>query len=381
MRHVRDQPGDREGQRVHPVDDHHRDAQQGGLERRRPGRRHGCIAGRHRIVPPLAYEPAIEVGARHTRPLSAFLLRAQDPLHLVLHESRGDREQELQVAKLFLQPAPRAEHDMEVRAQFVPAAPREQRHGRPSRIETQGPERLLSRARGVDEFQQWMTDELDADTGPSVDLFLERQDDQHPIHHRDDLPDPALAPGPDLGADEVQDRHPRGSRLLRQSQVEIGIIDEQHEIGPIRREQDVPGFPVGAPDGTRAREHLEEAGHPDAPGIAKRAQTGRAHGRPADAGEPDVPGAGVRRPFRTGDDRLVPGARPARHRPHHQTAVKVARGFPRDDQDVRDAAAHGAAGPRGPAAVPARSLRASVSASSVRRSSAPWRACLFTSIA
>jgi len=150
---------------------------------------------------------------------------AQDLLHVVSCEGRRDGQKDLQVAELLAQTQRRRPHDPQMGAELVPAAPGEQRHGRPHRIEPQGAERLIPGEHRMDEIQERVADELHRNTRLPVDLLFERQDHQHPIDRPGDLLHPTLAPGPDLRADEIEDRHPGIPGMRRQAQVEVGIID------------------------------------------------------------------------------------------------------------------------------------------------------------
>src|SRR5712692_390663 len=77
-----------------------------------------------------------------------------------------------------------------------------------------------------------MADELDPHTGTPIELLLEGQDDEHTVDEAGDLPDPPLAPGPDLRADEVEDRDAGAARAARETEVEVGIVDQEDQIGP-----------------------------------------------------------------------------------------------------------------------------------------------------
>ncbi len=71
-----------------------------------------------------------------------------------------------------------------------------------------------------------------ADAVSPVELLLEREDAQHPVHVAGDLPDAALPPGPDGGAHVEHHRDAEPAELAREPQVEVRHVHQESGRGP-----------------------------------------------------------------------------------------------------------------------------------------------------
>ena len=103
-------------------------------------------------------------------------------------------------------------------------------------------------------------DPLDRDARALVDLFLEREDDEHAIGNPLHRLHPPRPPGPQLRTDVVDDGNAELAQRVREAEIEIGIVDGDEHIGLQRRR--VGDHP--AVDAVRARQHardFQEAGH------------------------------------------------------------------------------------------------------------------------
>jgi hypothetical protein len=59
-----------------------------------------------------------------------------------------------------------------------------------------------------------------------IEVHLERKQHEHVRHKLFELRDPSAAPGPDLRADVPDDRNLPSPELTRQTQVEIGKVNQ-----------------------------------------------------------------------------------------------------------------------------------------------------------
>src|SRR5688572_31018720 len=75
-----------------------------------------------------------------------------------------------------------------------------------------------------------MADERDRHARLAVERLLEREDHEQPRDGLADAVDSALAPGPDLGRDEVDDADAAAVQLAREPQVEVRIVDEDRDL-------------------------------------------------------------------------------------------------------------------------------------------------------
>jgi hypothetical protein len=136
-------------------------------------------------------------------------------------------------------------------------------------------------ARQIDER---MADELHVDAGVPVEGFLERKDHQHARHVTLHRPHASGPPRPQLRADVVDDRHAEPTHGSHQPEVEIGKIDGDEDVRPVR-----PRALRQPPDHRqRSRDDangLGEAGDRELPEVAEQARAGGAQTRPAEPGD------------------------------------------------------------------------------------------------
>jgi len=76
-----------------------------------------------------------------------------------------------------------------------------------------------------------MTDEIHFVAVFRVELFLEREEDDHLIHDLFDQFDSGRLPRPDLGTHVINDLDTEGFKFPGQAQIETGVINEDNRIG------------------------------------------------------------------------------------------------------------------------------------------------------
>ena len=77
-----------------------------------------------------------------------------------------------------------------------------------------------------------MSDELGVDVAGAVEGGFEGEDDEHAGDALLDPAETAALPGPELRADEVDDRDVEFFQLARETEVDVGEIDEDGDVGP-----------------------------------------------------------------------------------------------------------------------------------------------------
>src|SRR3989442_10866922 len=111
------------------------------------------------------------------------------------------------------------------------SAPREEPDHRCPIVDPEGAARRLTSRRRLQLVEERMADELHGHSGPAIQGRLERK---YGEHERDDSPDrldPAPAPRPDLGRDEIHDRDAGAPRGACQAKIELGEIDQDEHGG------------------------------------------------------------------------------------------------------------------------------------------------------
>src|SRR5258708_30878918 len=76
-----------------------------------------------------------------------------------------------------------------------------------------------------------MANVRDRDAMLPIELLLEGEDHQHAVDDPGDLLHPAAAPGPYLRGDVVEDANAELMAAAGHTQVEFGIVDENHGVG------------------------------------------------------------------------------------------------------------------------------------------------------
>ena len=85
----------------------------------------------------------------------------------------------------------------------------------------------------VHQAHERMADERDRHAGVPVELFLEREDDEHPGHGVTDVVDPAAPPGPELRGDVIDDGDSAAMERPRQAEVEVRVVDQHRRVGRV----------------------------------------------------------------------------------------------------------------------------------------------------
>ena len=152
----------------------------------------------------------------------------------------------------------RARDRRDVVGDLLPPAAGEDCEHRPRGVEALlGEERPGMGGRSHD-LDERVADERDGHARLAVERLLEREDHEHAVDGLPDLLEPAAPPGPDLGRDVVDDRDSAPLQLAREAQIEVGVVDEDGEVGALgvgAGEQ----FAEDAPQAGQVAQHFEEA--------------------------------------------------------------------------------------------------------------------------
>ena len=235
----------------HLVGDHHRLLEQRHFQRRRP-RSDQHRVGRGNGGMRLAVDQA------HRHVAQAGLVQDLGVIGaLALARHRRDEYQ----ARVALGQQLRRRHERFGQVlQLAHAAARHDRH-HPRIV---GDVQLRARGRHVglerNHLGQRMPDIGHRHAGGAVDRFLEGKDHQHVRDGALDLLDASAAPGPDLGADEVDRRDAFSAQLFLQAQVEARVVGAD-EGGRALAQQAVAQRVLDALDLAVARNDLEQAAH------------------------------------------------------------------------------------------------------------------------
>ena len=142
---------------------------------------------------------------------------------------------------------------------FPFAASRQQRHQRTVRRQRVPPQPLLARPRGRNRLHQRMSDVLHIQPGLPVKVPLKGEDRDHLAHGIAQDAHAPPPPGPNLGADKIDDRNPATFQLFRQTEVEIGKVDENRSARPAA----VRFLEQSAEGPEEARQAGDDFGNPD----------------------------------------------------------------------------------------------------------------------
>src|SRR5262249_26312136 len=116
-----------------------------------------------------------------------------------------------------------------------------------------------------------------------VEPFFERKDDAEAIDAPCDLAYSSAAPGPYLRTDVVEDGDAELLGLLGEEQVELGIVDEDDQVGTLFLQKALEAT-VGREQATEGSKGLDQAHRRDAGGIDEDAHAGLPQTLAADAG-------------------------------------------------------------------------------------------------
>src|SRR5262245_42740109 len=109
------------------------------------------------------------------------------------------------------------------------AAARQERDDRLRGVEMMARTEIIPAGGYSHAIEQRMADVIDIDTVAFVIIFLERQDDEHSLDVALDRVDAITAPRPDLRADVIDHAPLVALQLFRQSQIELGPVDQNHQ--------------------------------------------------------------------------------------------------------------------------------------------------------
>ena len=157
-------------------------------------------------------------------------------------------------------------------------------------------------------------DELDGHPRLLVEAHLEREDRQDPAHVARHGAEPAPAPRPHLGGDEVHHGHPEPPRGPGQAHVELREVDEDEHPGTPLPEVAAKRL-EGLPERGKAAQGFRPPHDGHALGALHEAHPRGGHRGPAHAGEPDA-------------------GRQRRERPRQRGPVEVSRRLAGHDENV-----------------------------------------------
>jgi len=156
---------------------------------------------------------------------------------------RSTREHKLYVAPSVLNEATRLAEQGQVSAQLLGPGSREERQNRALGVETPPmAERLSIRLRRR-RLQERMSDEGGVRPGSYQGLRFERKNERQTVGVSRQFSCTAGAPGPDLRGDLVEDRHLAPVGGPRDSKIESGVVDRNHEVdvSAVQERDEPPG--------------------------------------------------------------------------------------------------------------------------------------------
>src|SRR5487761_2624267 len=80
-------------------------------------------------------------------------------------------------------------------------------------------------------FGERMADEVCRDVAGAVEVLLEGEDDEHAVDALLYPTEASSLPGPELGADEVDDRNATLLEFAGEAEVDVGEVDEDGDVG------------------------------------------------------------------------------------------------------------------------------------------------------
>ena len=242
-------------QRRQAVDDDHGTSMDGRLHGRRPGSGHHCVRRREHVV-----RAPLDDGG------SAVRREGPQRRQELVVEVRRARHHELHAGHPIADHRRPGRHVGQDRAQLVRPTPRQQRDRRRPRIQTERAEQGLARRGGRRQLEQGVADETHRDPRIAIDRRLEREDDQSQVDEPSHRPEAPAPPRPHLGADVVDHGHPEAPHGRGHAEVDLGEIDGDEHVGPIRagaRHQPA----VGGVRSRHDRQRLRESGHRQSPVV------------------------------------------------------------------------------------------------------------------
>src|SRR5258708_6265590 len=132
----------------------------------------------------------------------------------------------------------------------------------------------------------------------AVELAFEREDHDHFADVSLDLLHASWAPGPNLRADEIENRNSKPVELARQAQIEVREVDQDGSVGPAPCRLFDQAMELLS-NMRQVRDHLDQPDHCHFFGVDQQLAAGGAHFFSAHAEEP-----GSRRKLRKRVDEL-----------------------------------------------------------------------------
>ena len=175
---------------------------------------------------------------------------------------------------------------------FIRPAAGQQRDRRLRGCQAEPAQKAFASLASLREIDERMADELHWHPAISIDLLLERKNHEHKIGNRANGFQASGAPGPDLGADVINDRHAEPFEVSCERKVEVGEIDRDERVGRLgagRRGE----LPKRRPRSRDNHDRLGQAGNRQPAVIGDQASARGRQLRSAEAGDVD---AGVDRP-------------------------------------------------------------------------------------
>ena len=211
--------GDAVGQIGDAVDDQERVADEGGLNR-------GGTAGDHAgtgVVKGLA-------GVGDWGDVGVGVGTGQEALHECGVEGGGDGEEEL-ARLLVVDETGCGDHLGEVEADLLGAAAGEQGDPGEIGVEVVADGVVGARDGWKGQFGKGVTDEVGGDVARAVEVLLEGEDDEHAIDALLNPTEASSLPGPELGANEVDDGDAALLEFSGEAEVDVGEVDEDGDVG------------------------------------------------------------------------------------------------------------------------------------------------------
>ena len=222
-RHAHERLAQLVGQRRQPIDDHHGLVVQRRLNGRGPGSR-----DRRRRWPPARCRsvPRRRGPARRRRGTARSTNRPRLGARATMNCVPGTADS--------IRGRCRGEHRHQP-VQLVGTAPGQERHDRfrwhRARAAPPAIRAIRSRRRDPPADARRTTSQRPR----AVERLFERKDRQHQIDQRLHRLDASRSPGPELRADVIHDRHAEPAHRGHQSEIEVRIVDEDEDVGPLAR--------------------------------------------------------------------------------------------------------------------------------------------------
>ena len=241
----------------------------------------------------------------------------QEIIHHPLHQSRrgggGQGQDELGFGDGLVDKVRGLKDDGQMPFDFAGPAAGQQRYGEALRVQVMRGQEGFAVRQGRQGFPKGMAHVLHRHAALPVEVGLKGKDDHHAVGEAGDGPHPIGAPGPDLGADVVQHRHPPIFGQAGHPKVKVGKIHQDGQIRPLGFQGPADGR-QRPPDRRQVFHHFQEAHHRQFRGVAEQTHPLPCQGLSAHAEKLRL-------------RRRLPNSR------HQPGRMVITRGFPGDDED------------------------------------------------